>query len=78
MLGQTGTSGSIAAFERMEERVIDLEAQSEALEELSGDPLERQFAALEGGSTAVDSELEAMKNRLAGQSGPQDSLPPSA
>lgn len=78
MLGQTGTSGSIAAFERMEERVMNLEAQSEALEELSGDPLERQFAALEGGSTAVDSELEAMKNRLAGQSGPQDSLPPSS
>ncbi len=77
MLGQTGTSGSIAAFERMEERVMDLEAQSEALEELSGDPLERQFAALEGGSTAVDSELEAMKNRFAGHSGPQDSLPPS-
>ncbi len=77
MLGQTGTGGSIAAFERMEERVMNLEAQSEALEELSGDPLERQFAVLEGGSTAVDSELEAMKNRLAGNSGPPDRLPPS-
>ncbi|HZG39728.1 MAG TPA: PspA/IM30 family protein [Nodosilinea sp.] len=77
MLGQTGTGGSIAAFERMEERVMELEAQSEALEELSGDPLERQFAALEGGSTTVDSELEAMKNRL-GQGKPPGSLPPSA
>ncbi len=73
MLGQTGTSGSMAAFERMEQRVIDLEAKSEALEELSGDPLERQFAALEGGSTPIDQELAAMKRRLAGQ----DSLPPS-
>ncbi len=56
---------------------MDLEAKSEALEELSGDPLERQFAALEGGSTTVDSELEAMKNRL-GQGRQPDSLPPSA
>lgn len=64
MIGQTSTSGSMAAFERMEERVISLEAQSEALEELSGDPLERQFAALEGGSSPVDHELAAMKARL--------------
>jgi uncharacterized protein YeaO (DUF488 family) len=77
MLGQTGTGGSIAAFEKMEQRVMDLEAKSEALEELSGDPLERQFAALEGGSTTVDNELAAMKNRLAGQGGGPDSLPPS-
>ena len=56
---------------------MDLEAKSEALEELSGDPLERQFAALEGGSTTVDNELAAMKNRLAGQGGGPDSLPPS-
>ena len=77
MLGQTGTGGSIAAFEKMEQRVMDLEAKSEALEELSGDPLERQFAALEGGSTTVDNDLAAMKNRLAGQGGGPDSLPPS-
>jgi phage shock protein A len=77
MLGQTGTGGSIAAFEQMEQRVVEMESQAEALEELSGDPLERQFAALEGGSTTVDSELEAMKNRLSGQGGTTDSLPPS-
>ncbi|MGB3309534.1 MAG: PspA/IM30 family protein [Nodosilinea sp.] len=77
MLGQTGTGGSIAAFEQMEQRVMEMESKAEALEELSGDPLERQFAALEGGSTTVDSELAAMKNRLAGQGGAPDSLPPS-
>ncbi|MGB3137166.1 MAG: PspA/IM30 family protein [Nodosilinea sp.] len=76
MLGQTGTGGSLAAFEQMEQRVLNMEAKSEALEELSGDPLERQFAALEGGSSTVDSELEAMKNRLSG--GASGSLPPSA
>jgi phage shock protein A len=75
MLGQTGTGGSIAAFERMEQRVMDLEAQSEALAELSGDPLERQFAALEGGAATVDSELAAMKRRLSGDD--RDSLPPT-
>ncbi|MEO1070046.1 MAG: PspA/IM30 family protein [Cyanobacteria bacterium J06638_6] len=77
MLGQTATGGSIAAFEQMEQRVVEMESQAEALEELSGDPLERQFAALEGGAATVDSELEAMKNRLSGQGGRPDSLPPA-
>lgn len=78
MLGQTGTGGSIAAFEQMEQRVIEMESKAEALEELSGDPLERQFAALEGGSTAVDSELAAMKNRLGGRGEAPDRLPPAS
>ena len=77
MLGQTGNSG-MAAFGRMEERVLELEAQSEALEELnSSDPLEQQFAALERGSqAAVDDELATMRQRLSGEGGPQSSLPP--
>ncbi|MGB3199676.1 MAG: PspA/IM30 family protein [Nodosilinea sp.] len=78
MLGQTGTGGSIAAFEQMEQRVMEMESKAEALEELSGDPLERQFAALEGGSTAVDSELAAMKNRLGSQGNAPDRLPPAS
>ncbi|NMF83782.1 PspA/IM30 family protein [Nodosilinea sp. P-1105] len=64
MIGQTGTNSSMVAFERMEERVMDLEAKAEALEELSGDPLERQFAALENNHSPVDNELAAMKARL--------------
>ncbi|TVP62163.1 MAG: PspA/IM30 family protein [Leptolyngbya sp. LCM1.Bin17] len=64
MIGQTGTNSSMMAFERMEERVMDLEAKAEALEELSGDPLERQFAALESNHSPVDNELAAMKARL--------------
>lgn len=75
MLGQTGDTG-MAAFSRMEERVLELEAQSEALEELGSDPLERQFAALENSAqNAVDSELAAMKQRISGQAGHQGSLP---
>lgn len=77
MLGQTGDTG-MAAFSRMEERVLELEAQSEALEELnSGDPLEQRFAELEGSSqTAIDSELAAMRQRLSGQGDSPSSLPP--
>lgn len=79
MLGQTGNNG-MAAFSRMEERVLELEAQSEALEELnSGDPLEQQFAALEQSSqTAVDNELAALRQRLTGEAGSSGSLPPQA
>jgi len=76
MLGSTGDTG-MAAFNRMEERVLELEAQSEALAELnSGDPLEQQFAALEGSAQdAVDSELAAMKQRIVGPGGGQGRLP---
>lgn len=73
-----GLGGSTAALEQMEQRVLDLEAQSEALADLSGDPLERQFAALEESQTPVDRELEAMKARLEGAMPKPESLPPSA
>lgn len=75
MMGRVGTSSALSAFERMEEKVLQLEAQSEAIAELSSSDLEKQFAALEGGD-AVDEELAAMKARLA-SGAPQTSLPPS-
>ncbi|NEQ25294.1 MAG: PspA/IM30 family protein [Microcoleus sp. SIO2G3] len=64
MLGQVGTSGAIAAFERMEEKVLQLEAQSEAIAELSSNTIEQQFAQLE--SSDVDEELAALKAQLSG------------
>ncbi len=76
MIGQPGTSGAMAAFERMEDRVMNLEAQSEAVGELNSSSLEGRFAELESGSTDdVDAELAAMKSRMTGT---QDggSLPP--
>lgn len=76
MIGGVGTGGSLAAFDKMEQRVLDLEARSEALKELSEDPLERQFTALEGNQTPVEQELEAMKARLGGSAQPPESLPP--
>lgn len=72
MLGQVGNSGAMAAFERMEERVLELEARSEAIAELNSDTLEKRFAALESSSN-VDAELQALKAQLAG--GPSASLP---
>jgi phage shock protein A len=73
MLGRTSTSGSLAAFERMEEKVLQLEAKAEAIAELNTDTLEKQFATLEQ-SSDVDAELEAMKAQLLGGSSPA-SLP---
>lgn len=63
MLGNVGTSSALSAFERMEEKVMQLEAQSEALEQLGSNELEKRFAALEGGDE-IDSELAALKANL--------------
>jgi phage shock protein A len=72
-VGNLGTNTSMAAFERMQEKVEMLEANSAAAGELAGADLESQFAALEG-APEVDSELEAMKRRLSGGAA-QVSLP---
>ncbi|MBE9152695.1 PspA/IM30 family protein [Cyanobium sp. LEGE 06143] len=68
-VGNLGTNSSMAAFERMEEKVQNLEARSQAAAELAGADLESQFAALE--SSDVDDELAALKNRLSGAAGPE-------
>ncbi len=75
-IGSLGTGSAMAAFDRMEEKVMELEASSEAAGELGGVGLEQQFAQLEAGS-GVDDELEAMKAQLAGASPSQEALPPS-
>jgi phage shock protein A len=59
------TSSAMAAFDRMEEKVMEMEARSDAVAELAGADLESQFAALEAGGD-VDLELAAMKAQLAG------------
>jgi phage shock protein A len=72
-VGNLGTNSSMAAFERMEEKVQSLEARSQAAAELAGADLESQFAALEG-APEVDDELAALKGKLAG-SAPAAALP---
>jgi len=49
-LGRVNGRSPLNAFDRMEERVQQLEAQAEVMAELSGDDLEQQFAALEKAS----------------------------
>jgi len=61
MMGRLGNNTATAAFERMEEKVNQLEAQSDAFAELTADSLEQQFMGLEAG---VDAELTAMKQQL--------------
>ncbi|MGL6342769.1 MAG: PspA/IM30 family protein [Waterburya sp.] len=73
-MNNIGTSSAMGAFERMEEKVMQIEAESETAAELGGVGIEHQFAALEAGS-GVDDELAAMKAQLSGASPQQEALP---
>ncbi|MGB7249118.1 MAG: PspA/IM30 family protein [Phormidesmis sp.] len=66
MIGNVGTTSAIGAFEKMESRVLDLEAQAEVAAELGVDPLETQFSQLEGQSK-VDVQLAQMKAQMQGR-----------
>ncbi|NEO32130.1 MAG: PspA/IM30 family protein [Symploca sp. SIO3C6] len=63
MLGNLGTGSAMNALEQMEDKVMQLEAESEALDTLGGDQLEKKFAALEG-ENDIDAELAQMKAKL--------------
>jgi phage shock protein A len=72
MMGRIGTGSALSAFEKMEEKVLQMEARSEAIAELnSGDAIEQQFKELESGG--VDEELALMKAQFAAGNSP--SLP---
>jgi len=62
-VGTLGTSSAMSAFERMEDKVLQMEASGQAAAELAGADLESQFASLEAGGD-VDYELEAMKAQM--------------
>ncbi|CAI9090858.1 OLC1v1025727C1 [Oldenlandia corymbosa var. corymbosa] len=64
MLGNVNTSSALSAFERMEEKVMALEGQAEALNQLTSDELEGKFALLE--SSSVDDDLASLKKELSG------------
>ncbi|XP_031394391.1 membrane-associated 30 kDa protein, chloroplastic-like isoform X1 [Punica granatum] len=64
MVGNVNTSNALSAFEKMEEKVLAMESQAEALGELTTDDLEGKFAVLE--SSSVDSDLEDLKKELSG------------
>jgi phage shock protein A len=73
-VGRIGNKSAMAAFERMEEKVLQAEARSQAEAELAGSDLENKFAQLEAGND-VDDELEMMKRQLSGASPTQQALP---
>ncbi|KAK4794823.1 hypothetical protein SAY86_012817 [Trapa natans] len=62
MLGNVNTSNALSAFEKMEEKVLAMESQAEALGQLTTDDLDGKFALLE--SLSVDSDLENLKKEL--------------
>ena len=59
-VGGLSTDSSMAAFERMEEKVQALEAQGQAAAEIAGADLDSRFQALESGDD-VDADFEALK-----------------
>ncbi len=63
MLGGVNTTSSLNAFAQMEEKVLQLEAQSEAIAELGTDDLQKQFTSLAAASD-VDAELAALKAQI--------------
>ena len=64
MVSGVSTSSALGAFERMEEKVLGMEAEAEAMGVFAApDALEAQFKALEAGG-GVDAELEALKKSL--------------
>ena len=75
MLGGMNTTSSMAAFDRMAEKVQELEAQSEAIAELNHDNLDQRFAELEDEGT-VDAELAKLKASMNTPTLPP-SLPPN-
>lgn len=63
MVGSLNTSNSMVAFEKMEEKVMAMEAEAESTAALVGnDGLDAKFAALEGGT--VEDELSALKKGM--------------
>ncbi len=77
MLGKVGTGSALQAFERMEEKVLQMEAQAEAVAELGMDDLEKRIAAL-GDADEVEAELAAMKNQMLAGSQTTAQLPTSS
>lgn len=73
MLGNINTTSSLAAFEKMEEKVLAMEAESEALGQLTSDDLSSKFAQLEAGS--VDDDLQKLKMDVL-KGGSKGVLPP--
>jgi phage shock protein A len=63
-VGRLGSSSAMAAFERMEEKVLLQEAHTQSVAELLSGNLESQFAVLKS-TGDIDDELAALKQQMA-------------
>lgn len=73
-LGSIDTTSATSVFERMETKVMDMEARSQAVGELAGFGVEQQFAELES-SSDVEDELAMLKAGIQGSSLPAAETP---
>jgi phage shock protein A len=61
------------AFDQLTSKVEQLEAETEAMEEIeraeieAGDPLEAEFRALEASNNSADKLLEDLKKKISGE-----------
>ncbi|NEQ40095.1 MAG: PspA/IM30 family protein [Okeania sp. SIO3I5] len=63
ILGSVNTGNAMSAFEQMEDKIMQLEAKSEAMADLGIDSLEKKFTSLEGDND-IETELKAMKAEM--------------
>ena len=63
-------TGAFEAFDRMAERIEDIEMEAEAIIELNTDTLEAKFKKLEG-EPDIEAELLALKDKAAGGGAPK-------
>ena len=63
ILSKTTANGALSVMDKMETKVLEREAKAQALSDLSGDTLEKQFKNFEGKSD-IDQELLALKGSL--------------
>ncbi len=75
-IGNMNSGSAVSAFERMEDKVMQMEAVSQSAGELAGIGEDQKWASLEAGSD-VDDELAAMKAQLSGSPEPTAALPPT-
>lgn len=73
LIGNVNTSSALSAFEKMEEKVMTMESEVQALNQLTTDELEGKFQLLE--SSSVDDDLASLKKELSGSS-KKGELPP--
>ncbi|MEA5573730.1 PspA/IM30 family protein [Calothrix sp. UHCC 0171] len=68
LMGELSGTTSTGVFERVEDKIVQLESQNEVLSITSTDNLDNQFIAL-ASSENIDDELSAMKSQLANNRG---------